>query len=64
MNNEGKTLSNVAKDPEVLVVLKKWGIISGSLSNLGTFVVHRILLGVENGFDAEEYKNNGESDED
>ena len=44
MNNEGKTLSNVAKDPEVLVVLKKWGIISGNLSNLGTFVVHKNFI--------------------
>jgi len=42
INNEGKKLSTVARDPDVLVILKKWGIISG----------------VENGFHAEEYQNN------
>merc|ERR1711874_668820 len=41
-NNEGKKLSTVARDPDVCVVLKKWGILSG----------------MENGFDAEEYQNN------
>merc|ERR1712038_466830 len=40
-NNEGKKLSSLARDPDVLVILKKWGIISG----------------IENGFNAEEYQN-------
>ena len=29
INNEGKKLSTVARDPDVRVILKKWGIISG-----------------------------------
>ena len=33
INNEGKKLSTVARDPDVCVILKKWGIISG-LSHL------------------------------
>ena len=64
VNNEGKKLSNVAKDPEVLVVLKKWGIISGNGWTKSKLWSRHFFTGIENGFDAEEYQNDDESDED
>ena len=64
VNNEGKKLSNVAKDPEVLVVLKKWGIISGNGWTKSKLWTRHFFTGIENGFDAEEYQNDDESDED
>ena len=67
INNEGKKLSTVARDPDVLVILKKWGIISG-LSSYNdekemTIYIGIFFLGFENGFHAEEYQNN-DSEED
>ena len=66
-NNEGKKLSSLARDPDVLVVLKKWGIISG-LSAFNereiTISIKIFFTGIENGFNAEEYLQNNDSEED